>query len=207
MEKDTELLEKVADLFIENGAKSVTMDDIANDIGISKKTIYEHFQTKSKLIDACVSMLFEFIYNGICDIRAKRKNPIEELFEIKKFTSIHLKEEKSSPQYQLQKYYPKIYENIKIQQFELIDCCVSENLERGIATGHYRDDLPVPFISRIHFIGILGTKDQRFFPPDLYSNQQIMQYFLEYHLRAICTPKGLQTLQDFIKTNEANTEA
>ncbi|HET8886336.1 MAG TPA: TetR/AcrR family transcriptional regulator [Salinimicrobium sp.] len=201
------IINTATEKFLNLGFKSVTMDDIGNEMGISKKTIYEHFQTKSKLIEACVSTLFAFIYDGICEIRAKKQNPIEELFEIKKFTSIHLKEEKSSPQYQLQKYYPKIYENIKIQQFELIDCCVSENLERGIATGHYRDDLPVPFISRIHFIGILGTKDQRFFPPDLYSNQQIMQYFLEYHLRAICTPKGLQTLQDFIKTNEANTEA
>lgn len=110
----------------------------------------------------------------------------------------YLKDEKTSPQYQLQKYYPKIYKNISSRQYELVQCCVIENLERGITTGHYRSDIPISFISRIHFTGMMGLKDKDLFPSNEYSNSKLMEYFVEYHIRAISTAKGLETLQEFL---------
>ncbi len=101
------ILEKATDMFLNYGFKSVTMDDIANKMGISKKTIYAHYVNKTKLVEDCTMHLFDTISQGIDHICSLGKNPIEELYEIKKFAMVHLKDEKSSPQYQLQKYYPK----------------------------------------------------------------------------------------------------
>ncbi|MDT0648572.1 TetR/AcrR family transcriptional regulator [Autumnicola edwardsiae] len=193
------ILRTAADMFLNYGFKSVTMDDIAEKIGISKKTIYANFTTKNKLIHATSNYIFDKIYGGIEKIRDKEQNPIVENFEIKRFVMSHLKDEKTTPHYQLQKYYPNIFNSLKNRQFELLQDCVVSNLNRGMETGYYRKDLPLAFISRIHFIGMMGIKDKELFPVKEYSQTQLMEYFLEYHLRAICTNKGLKTLEEIIK--------
>ena len=126
------ILHKATDMFLTLGFKSVTMDDLANEMGISKKTIYSHFENKTKLVEESVMDLFWFISNGIDEIVSVQKDPIEELYEIKKFVMCHLKDEKSSPQYQLQKYYPKLHDTLKKKQFEVMQECVLDNIKRGI---------------------------------------------------------------------------
>jgi hypothetical protein len=191
------------ELFLNLGFKSVTMDDIANEMGISKKTIYTHFSNKTDLVNEVTSSLFCLISEGIDLICAAEKNSIEELFEVKRFVMEHLKDEKSSPQYQLQKYYPKIYATLKNKQFDVMQDCVKANLKRGVNTGVYRDTINIEFISRIYFNGVIGIKDNELFPLKEFSMNTLMEYFLEYHIRGICTPKGLETLNKFITTNQS----
>ena len=76
-----EILHKATELFLNLGFKSVTMDDLAQEMGISKKTIYSHFDNKTKLVEESTMDLFWFISNGIDEIMALKKNPIEELYE------------------------------------------------------------------------------------------------------------------------------
>ncbi|MDT0685208.1 TetR/AcrR family transcriptional regulator [Autumnicola psychrophila] len=196
------ILITASDMFLSLGFKSVTMDDIADNLGISKKTIYNHFSTKNKLVQATIIHLFDVIQTGIDKIRAQRKNPIVELYEIKRFTMTYLKDEKASPHYQLHKYYPKIAQPIEKKYFDVVQDCVTDNLERGIESGHYRSGIPISFIGRIHFLGMSGIKNPDIFPPEEYSKPKLMEYFLDYHLHAICTPKGLKTLEEFKKSHE-----
>ncbi len=192
------IVHHAVEMFLNYGFKSVTMDDIANALGISKKTIYQHFDNKTKLVEATVMHVFEIISEGIDAICALGKNPIEEIYEIKQFVMTHLKDEKSSPQYQLQKYYPSISSNLKQKQFEVMQSCVKANLERGIAMGIYRPNLNVEFISRIYFNSMIAIKDKDLFPLQYFSMNEIMEYFIEYHLRGICTSRGRDTLNQFI---------
>ncbi|WP_430410696.1 TetR/AcrR family transcriptional regulator [Kordia sp.] len=191
------------ELFLNLGFKSVTMDDIANEMGISKKTIYTHYNNKTTLVNEVTNSLFCLISEGIDMICATEKNSIEELYEIKRFVMEHLKDEKSSPQYQLQKYYPKIYVTLKKKQFDVMQDCVKDNLTRGVNSGVYRDTIDIEFIARIYFNGIIGIKDNELFPLKEFSMNTLMEYFLEYHIRGICTPKGLETLHKFITTNQS----
>ena len=192
------ILNTAAEMFLNYGFKSVTMDDIAEKLGISKKTIYTHYSTKSKLVLATSHHVFENINCGIENIRKKKQNPIKENFEIKRYVIHHLKDSKTSPHFQLKKYYPKAFESLKNKQFELLDNCISDNIHRGIEGGYYRKDMPIDFISRIHFVGMMGIKDTDLFPIELYSPSTLMDYFMEYHMRAICTPKGIETLEELI---------
>ena len=82
MKKD--ILKTAVELFLTYGFKSVTMDDIANALGMSKKTIYQYFENKTVLVEESVMYLFQTISSGIEDIRDLEKNPIEEIFEIKR---------------------------------------------------------------------------------------------------------------------------
>lgn len=196
-----QLLSKAAEMFLTLGVKSVTMDEIAAEMGISKKTIYAHYPTKTRLIEATALYVFEEISAGIQEIRNEKKDPIEELFEIKDFACQTLKDEKSSPQYQLQKYYPKIYSTIREKQKHILEGLTRENLEKGIERGVYREDLPLEFISRIYFMGIVGIKDREIFAEGEFSTNELTEMHLEYHLRAIVTGKGLKKLESLLKSS------
>lgn len=196
------ILEKAAEMFLNLGFKSVTMDDIANEMGISKKTIYAHYENKTQLVKACTQNLFCTVSQGIDAICALGKNPIEELYEIKKFAMYHLKDEKSSPQYQLQKYYPKIYNDMRDRQYELMQDCTVQNIKRGIDLDIYRANLNIDFVSRIYFTGVTSIKDNKLFPVHIFPKANLMDDYLEYHLRGIVTPKGRTILNTIINSNQ-----
>lgn len=202
---EEKILAVATDLFLNYGFKSVTMDDIANKMGISKKTIYQNFATKTKLVEATTMHTFEKISNGIDHICALDKNPIEEVYEIKRFVMSHLKDEKASPQYQLQKYYPNIYKILNHKQFEMMMTCVKENLARGIAQNLYRDTIDIDFIAIIYFHNMIFLKDQEYFSIKKFSISALMNNYLEYHVRGICTTQGLEILNTVIDKKTMNT--
>lgn len=197
------IITKSAELFLSLGFKSVTMDDIANEMGISKKTIYVHFENKTKLVETVTFSLFETICDGIDCICEASNNPIEELYEVKMFVMHHLNSEKTSPQYQLKKYYPQIFEVLRIKQFEKMHDSVKDSLQKGVETNLFRSSIDVEFISRMYFNGMTGIKDETIFPQDKFNMEYLMESYLEYHLRAIVTDKGLKILNQFIIKNQS----
>jgi TetR/AcrR family transcriptional regulator, cholesterol catabolism regulator len=195
------ILEVASEMFLNLGFKSVTMDDIANEMGISKKTIYQHFANKNKLVEATTDFLFHFACVGVDCIRAQNKSPIEELFEFNAFMKQILKNDKSSPVFQLQKYYPRIYRKLKENEFKITQECIIENLNKGIAQGYYRKDIRPEVISRFHFFGVTEIKNQNLFPSEVFNSNDLADSFLEYHLRGIVTTKGEKELIKHINQN------
>ena len=195
------ILSKAAELFLNNGVKSVTMDEIARELGMSKKTIYACFETKNELVEATSLYIFDGIANGIAEIKKGSNNPIEELFSIRNFILLSLREEKASPEFQLKKYYPEIFAKLRAKQKSLVEASLSENIRRGIAEGYYRSEIRENFIARMYFIGMTGIKDRVIFPKEMFAAEELTESFLEYHLRAIVTDKGLQILKPFINHN------
>jgi len=198
------IIHKSSELFLTLGFKSVTMDDIANAMGISKKTIYVHFSNKTKLVEAVTFTVFENICNGIDCICAEATNPIEELYDIKMFVLQHLKNEQASPIFQLKKYYPAIHDALKSKQFEKMHESVSDSLKKGIETEVFRSNIDVEFISRLYFNGMTGIKDETIFPREKFSMEFLIENFLEYHLRAIVTENGMKIVNNFI--NKSSTK-
>ena len=137
------------EMFLEYGFKSVTMDDIAEKLGISKKTIYANYATKTLLVQDVAFNILETIQKSIAEIKKKDLNAIEELFEVKKQIRIFLKDEKTSPQFQLEKYYPKIFANVTRKKSDLVSCSIEENVTRGINEGLFRKEIDVKFIAKL----------------------------------------------------------
>ena len=197
------IITKARELFLTLGFKSVTMDDIANEMGISKKTIYQHFSNKNKLVEEVTFNLFTVICDGIDKVCENSNNPIEELYDVKMLVMQHLNNEKASPQYQLKKYYPAIFEQLKYKQFDVMYESVKESLVKGKETKLFREDIDVDFISRMYFNGMVGIKDQTIFPKETFTMEYLIESYLEYHLRAIVTESGLKILNNFINTNQS----
>ncbi|MCX6172694.1 MAG: TetR/AcrR family transcriptional regulator [Flavobacterium sp.] len=196
---ETKIIEKATEMYLTLGFKSVTMDDIASTMGISKKTIYQHFENKNDLVEAVTMNLFETISCGIDEIVFLNQNPIEELFTIKDFVIKNLKDDSTSPLYQLQRYYPQIHKTLMSRQFEKMGDCVLKNLKKGIEQGLFRDTINLELIGRFYFAGMTSIKDTQLFNPIHFSTIEVQETYLEYHLRGISTEKGLTVLEQLLK--------
>lgn len=197
------IIYKSEELFLTLGFKNVTMDDIASALGISKKTIYTHFSNKTELVSAVTFSVLEQIYLGIEQINKKAINPIEELYDIKMFLINYLKNERVSAQYQLKKYYPKIFDQLQIKKFKKMHSSVENSLKKGVELNLFRSEIDTAFISRVYFVGMTGIRDTSVFSETMFDKNYLMESYLEYHLRAIVTESGLQLLDNFLKKNKA----
>lgn len=197
------ILQTASQLFLSLGFKSVTMDDIAEKMAISKKTIYEYYQNKTALVKATTLFVFEQINQKIDSICCEEceSSPIHTLFHINDFMLKHLQED-NAPEYQLQKYYPKIAASLMEKKFSLITEGITENLERGVKEGFYRNDIDVPVVARIYYGSVSAIKNSDIFPSDTYKISKVMRTFLLYHIRAIATPKGIQELETYLNNNK-----
>ena len=113
--------------------------------------------------------------------------------------SKYLSNEKNSPIYQLQKYYNTIYQKLKQKEFNALGSMFSTSLNRGINTGLFRSGIDIDFVTRIFFNGIRGIQDVELYPIDKFKMEHLLINFSEYHLRAICTPEGIQKLDNYKK--------
>lgn len=188
------------ELFLTLGFKSVTMDDIAEEMKISKKTIYTFFANKEALVQSVVFSMYSYITTNLTQIREKASNPISELYEVKMFIMHQLKGEKTSPQHQLRKYYPNIHKELQKKQFDFMTKSVKKSLIKGVEMKLFRPSIDIDFISRMYFNGMVGIKNVDMFPIEKYSPEQLMENYLDYHLRAIVTDNGMKLLSSYIKT-------
>ena len=128
-----EILKIATKLFITIGFKSVTMDDVAAKLGMSKKTLYKHFANKEALIEASVNFVHSDIHNKIQEIYSLKKNAIEENFVISEMFREMFKSDGDSPVYQLKKHYPLIYTKVHSRESEQCKEIFEENIKKGIA--------------------------------------------------------------------------
>lgn len=198
MEK--EIVASASSLFLKYGYKAVTMDDIAEYMHISKKTIYVHFSDKTTLVRSAVFRVFDEVKDKIIAVQSSIENPIKALYETKKIAVEVLGKKDKSPQYQLQKYYPSIYTEIRKMELSALGDTFKMNLKRGIELGLFRASIDSEFITRIYFNGFRGLRDIELFPPEDTDIDLIIGKYIDYHLRAIVTPKGLNFLEGYNKT-------
>jgi len=195
------IIEQASKLFLQLGFKSVTMDDLAVSMGISKKTLYIHFENKHQLVSVVANSIFEKVTQDIIDIKRKAANPIVELHHVKMEAMKYIRNEKSSPIYQLQKYYPKIYDELRRKEYQYLGEMVKTSLQLGVDSGLFRNEIDVEFISRLYLNGMRGIRDIEMFPIEKFKIETLFENYLDYHLRALVTQKGLKTLIDFKSTS------
>ena len=186
-----DILKKAGELFLNLGFKSVTMDDIANELGISKKTIYKYFKNKDVLVDESTTIIQETCHQVIEIIIEQNHNPIKETFEIKKMFREMFKNAGSSPIYQLKKYYPKTHEKVISREMCAFSDCITDNIKKGIEQGYYRADTEVEHAVQFYFAIV-------FYIHENYTLNEVTDIeikALEYHTRAIATPEGLEELK------------
>jgi AcrR family transcriptional regulator len=193
---DEKILEKATDLFMKEGFKVVTMDEIASSMGISKKTIYQYYANKNILVEKSAHFIAEKILEEIDLIYSEQKNPIEELLLVRNKIARLLSDDKTAGVQQLKKYYPEIHSKLKNNQKCKMELCVKNNIERGIELGLFRNDIDIWFIIKLHHnaMGFLMEDDEIY--TDLKSFNEYQNKYIEYHIRGIGTEKGIKLLNE-----------
>ena len=195
------ILKKASEIFLKYGFKSVTMDDIANDLGISKKTIYKFYKNKVELVDEAVLNFHNEMHSTISAICAMGHNAIQENFEIKKTFKEMFKNSDDSPMFQLEKYYPKIHRKIISDEFSMFKEFISTNLKKGIEEGLYRKNIDIELVTKFYFSIAMSVHDAKLHTYNKLTLNKLETSVLEYHTRAIATEKGLQILEEQIEKN------
>lgn len=178
-------------MFLKLGFKSVTMDDIAGEMCISKKTIYKFFCNKELLIEEGTARVQQEISRKLDQIQSEGYNAIEENFVVKKmFTEMFKTSE--SPLYQLKKHYPQIHERIRENQVKQCGEMFRSNMAKGVQEGLYRADINIDAFARFYYELIFSINENTPYEREI----EILELLaLEYHIRALATEKGIEELQ------------
>ncbi|QSB27119.1 TetR/AcrR family transcriptional regulator [Flavobacterium sp. CLA17] len=191
------IIAKASDLFLKLGFKSVTMDDIAGEMCISKKTIYKYFCNKEVLIEESTSMVHKQVHEIIDTIVEKNYNSIHENFEIREmFRDMFKNNSDTSPIYQLKKHYPEIYQNVLSHEIDQCTRYFRENIEKGIREKLYRPNLNIDVYVKFYYTLIFHINENTVSEREA---QQIELEALEYHTRAMATPEGIIELEKQLK--------
>ncbi|MFC4815693.1 MULTISPECIES: TetR/AcrR family transcriptional regulator [unclassified Flavobacterium] len=186
------IIEKATEMFLKYGFKSITMDDIANQMGISKKTIYKYYANKEMLVEEATGLTHNKIHEVIEGIIEKNLNAVEENFAIRRMFDELFSSADSTPLFQLKKHYPEIYEKVICKENESCDHLFRMNIEKGIKEGYYRAELDVESSIRFYYTLILNINETTALEKD---SQALELKALEYHTRAIATAKGIEELE------------
>ncbi|PWA06903.1 TetR/AcrR family transcriptional regulator [Flavobacterium psychrotolerans] len=186
------IIAKATDLFLKLGFKSVTMDDIACEMCISKKTIYKYFCNKEILIAETTEIVHKAIHQSIDTIVAKNHNAIEENFEIRKMFKEMFKTGEASPAYQLRKHYPEIYDKVMSREINECNAVFKQNIEKGIEQGLYRKDISIVTYVGFYYTLIFSINGNT---SSENKAKELELQALEYHTRAMATPKGIIELE------------
>jgi AcrR family transcriptional regulator len=186
------IIKKATEMFLKLGFKSVTMDDIACEMCISKKTIYKYFHNKEVLIEQGTEIVHQNIHQIINEIVSKNFNAIEENFEIRKMFKEMFQSIDTSPVYQLKKHYPEIYAKMIANEIEECNAVFTQNIQKGIQQGVYRQDVDVATCVKFYYTLIFSINENTQLERDVH---ELEAKALEYHTRAIATPIGIIELE------------
>ena len=186
------IISKATELFLKLGFKSVTMDDIASEMCISKKTIYKFFCNKEILIEESTEKIHKEIHESINTIASKNYNAIQENFEIKKMFKELFKSGENSPAYQLKKHYPEIFNTVMSREINECNTLFRKNIEKGIQQGLYRENLDVDIYVSFYYTLIFSIHGMTSSEKE---SQRLELEALEYHTRAMATLSGIIELE------------
>lgn len=201
MEQVRKVIHTAWSMFRRFGVRSVSMDDVAREMSMSKKTLYRCFSDKNELIAQTLEHDMTEMEKHVNSIFAEEPNPVKQVIRIAHYIAKYLGEVNHSMIYDLQKYHGDIYHKFEERRRQTFQDKVLRNLEAGISQGFYHTDLN-PLTSAQLYLCLMnhGTEYLIQSQPDINIGKLYLQV-IKYHLHAITTPKGLEEAKDFLNDN------
>jgi len=198
-EKESDILESARKIFLRYGIRSVTMDDIAKELKISKKTLYKFVVDKPDLVMKVLKTELEHDKVAMEKVIAQSSNAIEEMILITETVGQRIKEIHPSVHFDLEKYYPEAWEMFNQHKKTFVLTTVMDNLKRGIKEGLYRSNLNAEIIARIYVSRVDMIFDGEIFPPAQFNFGEVYWEAVRYHIKGVASEKGLQYLSEKLK--------
>jgi TetR/AcrR family transcriptional regulator, cholesterol catabolism regulator len=194
-EKKMEILQKTALVYMRYGIRSVTMDDLARELGMSKKTLYQYFPDKDSLVQEIMHLKVAMDQQLNEMARQHASNAIDEMFEISQSVADLIRNVHPSVFYDLQKYHPKAWAIMENHKWNYVYNQILSNIKRGMTEGLYRDNMNPELIARMH----LAKTDMIFagnlFPPNEFNLEEVFTELFRFQIRGMASEKGIEYLK------------
>jgi AcrR family transcriptional regulator len=198
--------DKAKELFLRYGIRSVSMDDIANQLGMSKKTIYQYFTDKNELVDAVVE-------DDVCEMqrdcnlcREKARDAIEEIFLTVDKVIEQLGNLNPMVLYDLEKFHVRAYQRFMEHKNKFLLQIIRQNLEWGIKEELYRSDIDVDILSKFRLESIMIPFNIDLYPPSRYKLVEVTKVIIEHFVFGIASMKGHKLILKYQQHRNKNAK-
>ncbi|MCK5537171.1 MAG: TetR/AcrR family transcriptional regulator [Bacteroidales bacterium] len=198
-----EILAIVFKLYNKYGIKSITMDEVARELGISKKTLYQHFNDKADLVEHTIFRNISKHMLNIQKIQQGELNAIEELLAINKYlTTVIDNEHNPAIDFDLSRYYPKLFKKFHENRRKHTFNSLLANLKKGIKEGLYRENMNPDIIASVHLSRMEKHMEDESLVFQKYHQTELFKEIYTYHIYGICSRKGVELFEQKIKELE-----
>lgn len=195
------ILSKAKELFFSYGIKSVTMDDIAKEMGVSKKTIYQVFTDKNEIVEKVIGNLIKDHGDKIVLCSEQADNAIHEVALQTQILINILHSLKPGIFFEVQKYFPDTWQAIHGHRYDCMLPGIINNLTRGVKEGLYRHDLDINTIAYIRLVQLNSVLNQQEFPPGRFNFRTALHQITELYLYGVASTKGQPLISKYLTPN------
>lgn len=181
-------------LFMQYGLRSVSMDDIAGNLGMSKKTIYQYYADKDELIEAVINEELQRSQHICVKDQLSSDNAIHEIFLAMEMVVDMMSSMNPSLVFDMQKYHPKAYQKFQQHKNDYLYGVIRINMERGIREGLYREDMNLDILSRYRVESIMLPFNPDFHTRVKYSLAKLEEELIIHFLFGMASPKGYKLI-------------
>lgn len=189
-DKITQILKVTSIMFRKYGIRSISMDDIARELGMSKKTLYQYVENKNDLVEKLLANIINSSAACITE-DTTGMNAIDILLEVSVKVSHEIKEMNPAIAFDLEKFYPALYRTFVHAKRDHVYRKIKENLEQGINEGIYRTDLDADLVSKLYVQKLIDLHDPEFLSSLDFSFEKVFQVMFDHHIRGIANLVGL----------------
>ncbi len=206
MEAKERILVKAEELFMQYGIRSVSMDDIANNLGMSKKTVYQYYADKDELVDAVVDGHINDIQHDCVQCREEAKDAVHEIF----ITMERIMEEFSNMNpmvlYDLEKFHFKSYQRFRDHKDKFLAQMIRNNIEWGIRDELYRPEMNIDVMCKFRLESMMIPFNVAIFPPGKYNLALLSEEIIQHFVYGMATIKGHKLIQKYNQQRQKKTE-
>jgi TetR/AcrR family transcriptional regulator, cholesterol catabolism regulator len=200
------IIQEASDLFTKNGIRSITMDDIARHMGISKRTIYENFRDKDELVLMCIESSKQIQRQCKHAAVATSSNVLEAIYQIMFEVAAHMNQVNPAFITDLRKYHHNLWKDsmIKHQEEHIKD--LRQLINKGLDDGIFRGDINVEIVTRMLNLQLREITNDEIFPTQLFSRGDVFVNIIINFTRGISTPKGIKIIEKIIEKKKQQQE-
>jgi TetR/AcrR family transcriptional regulator, cholesterol catabolism regulator len=192
-------------LFMKYGIRSVSMDDIARHLSVSKKTLYQHFADKDELVTMMSQQHMMRDVKEYEELTNASENSIDELNKISLQIKCDMEDMNPSLLYDLQKFHPKAWALWLDHKNDFIKSSIVRNLKQGIKEGYFRAEINPEMMGISRLILIEAAFDGNLFPKDKFNLVDIQSQFFDHFVYGLCTDKGRKLYEKYKQNTTTNT--
>jgi AcrR family transcriptional regulator len=190
---------KADELFRSYGIRSVTMDEIANQLGVSKKTIYHSFSDKNELVDEVVIDILKYNKNCCNQYKERSQNAIHEVYMAMELLQVIFDNMNPVILYDIERNHPASYKRFEDYKYKFLFDLVKQNIERGKKEELYRPEIDPDVIAKIRLETMMMPFNEHLFPKNKFSLGLLQQQLIEYFLFGIASLKGYKLILKYQK--------